>query len=96
MFQLLVTAVTTPTLINGATVRQYPNPTTSNAWIEFSQVPTKPVIVRLLSISGAVLQTIQSRQRRINVPTANYANGLYFIEVIGTDDKIVYKLIVNK
>ncbi len=96
VFQLLVTAVTTPTLINGATVKQYPNPTTSNAWIEFSQVPTKPVIVRLLSISGAVLQTIQTRQRRINVSTANYANGLYFIEVIGTDNKIVYKLIVNK
>jgi hypothetical protein len=96
VFQLLVTAVSTPTLINGATVKQYPNPTTNNAFIEFSQVPTKPVTVRLLSISGAVLQTIQSRQRRINVSTANYANGLYFIEVIGTDDKIVYKLIVNK
>ena len=96
VFQLLVTAVTTPTLINGATVKQYPNPTTSDAWIEFSQVPTKPVTVRLLSVSGAVLQTIQSRQRRINIPTANYANGLYFIEVNGTEGKIIYKLIVNK
>ncbi len=96
VYQLLVTAVTTPTSINGATVKQYPNPATNEAWIEFSQVPTKPVTVRLLNATGAVVQTMITRQRKINLPTANYANGLYFIEVIGADDKIVYKLIINK
>ena len=96
VYQLLVTAVTTPTFINGATVKQYPNPATNDAWIEFSQVPTKPVTVRLLNATGAVLQTVVTRQRKINLSAANNANGLYFIEVIGADDKIVYKLIINK
>ncbi len=96
VFQLLVTAVTTPTVINGVSIKQYPNPASSQTWIEFSQIPIKPVIVRLLSATGTVLQTIETMQRKINIATANYANGLYLIEVIGTDDRIVYKLIVNK
>jgi hypothetical protein len=96
VYQLLVTAVTTPTVINGATVKQYPNPAANEAWVEFSQIPTKPVMVRLLSATGAVLQTQQTRQKKISLPIANYTNGLYFIEVIGTDERIVYKLVVNK
>ncbi len=96
IFQLLVTAVTTPTSVNGVTIKQYPNPATNEAWIELSQIPTKPVTIKLLNATGAVLHTIITRQRKINVSTANYASGFYFIEVIGTDDKIVYKLIINK
>lgn len=96
VFQLLVTAVTTPTVINGAVVKQYPNPAANQAWIEFSQIPTKPVTVRLLNATGAVLQTVQTRQQKISLPIANYTNGLYFIEVIGADERIVYKLVVNK
>jgi hypothetical protein len=96
VYPLLVTAVTTPTIINGAIVRQYPNPATNIAWVEFSQIPTKPVTVRLLNATGAVLQTQQTRQQKISLPIANYTNGLYFIEVIGNNDRTVYKLVVNK
>ena len=96
IFPLLVTAVTTPTSVNGITIKQYPNPTKNEAWIEFSQVPTKPITIKLLNATGAVVQTVVTRQRKINIATANYSSGLYFIEVIGTDDKIVYKLIINK
>jgi hypothetical protein len=77
-------------------VKQYPNPAANEAWIEFSQIPTKPVTVRLLNATGAVLQTQQTRQKKISLPIANYTNGLYFIEVIGADERIVYKLVVNK
>lgn len=96
VYQLLVTAVTTPTIIGGATVKQYPNPASNEAWVEFSQIPTKPVTVRLLNANGSVVKMVVTRDRKINLPTSGYANGLYFIEVIVADEKIIYKLIIAK
>ncbi len=95
-FQLLVTAVTRPPTIEGNIVKQYPNPANSEAWIELAQVPSKAVTVRLLTVTGAELQQIRTRQQKLKLNTSTYASGLYFIEVSGGNERTVFKLILNK
>lgn len=74
----------------------YPNPTNNNTVIQFNQMPTTPVSIRIYNYQGQVLQTIENVSKQtVQIETENLSSGLYFVQVqadrqvIGTGKLII-------
>ena len=80
-------------------VKIYPNPTNSNATLEINLQEQASVNVR---ISNAAGQELVSRNygsmngsSTINLATATYLSGVYFVEMTINDQLVVKRLIVE-
>lgn len=75
------------------TVSLYPNPTTNQVNISFTQGTFHSA--KLVNVNGQVLQTatIGKTQQTVTFSLSNYPNGLYFIQLQGNRQNSVQKVI---
>jgi hypothetical protein len=77
----------------------YPNPASSNAFVEFGLKKSAQTEVRLLDVQGKlVFSTINNSlqgAQRIELPIIGLSSGLYIIEVRSNESSTFKKLQVN-
>jgi hypothetical protein len=76
----------------------YPNPlvTGGSLFINFKDIPTKPVVLELMDISGRLCykDIILLVSNITTLPLSNIAQGMYFLKLANANEVSVTKLIV--
>lgn len=89
--------VSTTDVEAAAPARLFPNPTSSNAYLEWSQATTTTLQVRLYAITGQILwdQEVAADQL-VELPTADLPAGVYSIQATDGTTQWSQKLVVTK
>jgi hypothetical protein len=87
--------------VNQNKVGAYPNPATTQTSIQFSLAKTCYVSLKVVNENGKSLAelvngTMQQGQHSLQLNTANFTKGVYYINMITDDGIQTAKLIVNK
>ncbi len=93
-YSLVVTAVI-PLSVAGSSVKLYPNPTQSEAWVEFEQPPLTTIQIKIINSSGTVLQQLISKQKRNRLNVNGLAKGLYYVEINNGKQKGSLQLLIQ-
>ena len=80
--------------------RLFPNPTAGNTTLELNLTARIDAVVSVRNVAGQVMlsqkQTLLQGMNRLELPTANLANGIYTVEVKSTSGLNTLKLMVTK
>jgi PKD repeat protein len=74
-------------------IKLSPNPTKGTAYLLMSKLPEKPVAVKLYSQTGVKIVTLIANAYSTPINIANKPNGIYFIEIIVNDKRLILPLI---
>jgi len=74
----------------------YPNPTTTNLFIDLATDLGSVEYVRIIDASGRIVNNIsQSGDLTLEINTTDLSTGLYFVEILTAKGRVVEKLLVN-
>lgn len=87
-------------LANEINLAIYPNPTSAEASVRFSVEAGKYVSVNLFSVTGGLIGNVYegisiAGKNMVNLNTANYTPGVYFVELQIDNDVVYSKLVVQ-
>lgn len=86
----------TPSGINNqfsSSINLFPNPASGSFNI---QIPNaQNVLINIKSISGSTIYTNIFETNNITIKTENFSKGLYFVEIMLNDQKVVKKIIIE-
>lgn len=78
----------------------FPNPTQNNATLELSLVEDVKATVTVADVTGKVMltetQQFNSGMNRVQINTADYANGLYLVNIKNGAENKTIRMVVNK
>jgi hypothetical protein len=81
---------------NDDEVLVYPNPAHHYFSIALKNIHSKAEVI-IIDMHGKIIYTIAATgEQKIEVNTKDFANGIYLIQIIGTDFPIMKKLVVTK
>lgn len=72
----------------------YPNPSQGSVWIENSS--SSKITIKLFDITGKNISSISSDKPKEKMDFSSLSNGTYFIQIIGKNESIVKKIVLNK
>ncbi|MBN1159355.1 MAG: T9SS type A sorting domain-containing protein [Bacteroidales bacterium] len=77
-------------------VKVYPNPVSDECWIDFREMTSGPVTLRLYNLSGQPVyrQDFPPYQTKIHLQTGNLTSGVYILKVTGDHGTSTAKLII--
>lgn len=65
----------------------YPNPANENINIKFDDFISNPSTLIISDLSGRIINTISLKEHLTTINTLNYAQGIYFYQLIDNDNK---------
>lgn len=76
-------------------ISYYPNPVSEELYLNWELVPDKKVIeIKLISISGKLLQTYVPADKQMSISFQGYPSGLYIVQLrYNTDEQKSIKII---
>ncbi|MGZ5282544.1 MAG: T9SS type A sorting domain-containing protein, partial [Bacteroidia bacterium] len=84
---------------NNSLLKLYPNPATSNIFIEAALDKITPVNIFITDALGKKVKTIWQgnyKDATLTADVRNLAGGIYFVHLVAGDEKITRKLIISK
>jgi hypothetical protein len=77
-------------------LKVYPNPANDKLFIEYEGTGKEPVFAKIYNVSGNEMAYKRIEQGTLwELDTENWINGIYFVRLLKSDDKIVlYKVII--
>lgn len=81
---------------DGVTVKVYPNPAPTDAFVEFSEAPNTSFSIKLISPEGRVLQNFKTKLKTNRLQVSGLAPGTYYVlldngKTIGTIHLVIPK-----
>ena len=94
---MIVGVGTATATAEGFSVKVYPNPAKAHgeAWLEFNQIPTESIQVKLMGAQGNVIQHFETKQKTNRLQLNGLTQGMYFIVVNTGQQSEVLKLLVE-
>lgn len=76
----------------------YPNPATTQLFVDWSDIHTDVSSISLVSITGTVVETavVAAGTTSYMFATENLAEGIYFVNVVSTDGILTQKVVIRK
>ena len=74
----------------------YPNPSTGEFTIQFSEKPVVPVTIELTDVTGQLIDRFLITDRTTVVNKPNLAKGIYYITIRNNEEVVVKKISILK
>lgn len=85
----------TPQQIHTAKVNVYPNPASSTVYLNFNENWQEEKQIRVIDTYGKVLVDNTYYNEQIEIEMSGFKRGIYFIEAIDNENKLVKKLVLK-
>ncbi len=86
------------TYLNGVTV--YPNPANTDLHLAVSAKEALEAAIEIVDMKGALIassfQNLMEGNNVVSFDVSNFANGLYFVRIAGTDFSVSHKITINR
>jgi PKD repeat protein len=81
--------------LSSTTVKLSPNPVNEELFVEFSQVPTKELLIEIINNLGQAVQSLKLKTEKpgIRISTQGLSSGIYYLNVSHEGEHSVHKLI---
>jgi hypothetical protein len=77
-------------------IQVYPNPASSNIWVNVNKVSSTGVSVEISTMDGKLLyKSDRLENGKTNIELSNFASGMYFLKVINGNQSHVSKLVIE-
>src|SRR6185436_8406300 len=74
----------------------YPNPTSGEFTIQFSEIISEPVQIEIVDLIGRVLEKFETKEQTIVLNRSNLASGIYYLSATTKDKMVVKKFSISK
>ena len=95
-FQVIASTGINESQINSASITVFPNPANDVLTISISQQTISPITISIYDITGRLMNAVKTNKNNTSIDVSNLNNGIYFINITGSDFNTSRKISINK